>query len=127
MSKYDLFRRRIAPVAFVLALGLIAYDTCDKHQRTHATFVLDFGTVEPDVRAVEAEIWMNGDRVTFFRREAPAGGVIGASRFETSLPDTHGEMRVDVDLASGVHKHVVRKLEVVEGSTTTIRLDHDLR
>lgn len=127
MSKYDLFRRRIAPVAFVLALGLIVYDTCQKHERTHATIVLDFGTAEPEVRAVEAEIWMNGEQVTQFRRAAPEGAYIGPARFETSLPDTEGELRVAVDLASGARRNATKPLHLQEGATVTIRLERDLR
>jgi len=127
VTKYDLLRKRIAPVAFVLALGLIAYDTCDKKERTHATIVLDFGAAARDVRAVEAEIWMNGEQVTQFRREAASeGAYIGPARFETSLPDTNGELRIDVDLRAGPRKHVTKTLHVDEGATVTIRLEHDL-
>lgn len=123
---YDLFRRRIAPIAFLAAVGLIGWDTCKKHERTHATVVLDFGVAEHDVKAVEAEIWMNGEQVTEFRREAPDGAYIGAARFETSLPDTEGELRIDADMASGKRVHMVRTLHVDEGATVTIRLEHDL-
>jgi len=127
VSKYDLFRRRIAPVAFVLALGFIAYDTCSKHERTHATIVLDFGAAAADVRAVDAEIWMNGEQVMHFRRNALEGGQIGAARFETSLPDTEGELRVAVDMADGSHRQATRTLRVDEGATVTFRLERDLR
>jgi hypothetical protein len=123
---YDLFRRRIAPVAFVLALGFIGWDTCKTHERTHATIVLDLGVAERDVRAIEAEIWMNGEQVTEFRREAPEGAFIGAARFQTSLPDTEGEVRIDADLASGKRVHMTRTLHLDEGATVTIRLEHDL-
>jgi hypothetical protein len=126
VTRYDLFRRRIAPIALVLALGFIGWDTCQKHERTHATVVLDFGASEREVRAVEAAIWMNGEQVTQFRREATEGRYIGAARFETSLPDTDGELRIDVDLASGRQVHITRTLHVDEGATVTVRLEHDL-
>jgi hypothetical protein len=127
VTKYDLLRKRIAPVAFVLALGLIAYDACDKKERTHATVVLDFGAAVHDVRAVEAEIWMNGEQVTQFRREAASeGAYIGPARFETSLPETDGELRLDVDLRAGARKHITKTLHVDEGATVTIHLEHDL-
>lgn len=114
-------------MAFVLALGLIAYDTCDKHERTKTTVVLDFGTVQPEVRAVEAEVWMNGEQVARFRREAMPGALIGPSRFEASVPDTKGELRVDVDLASGARKQVVRQVTFQEDATLTVRLERDLQ
>lgn len=127
MSSYDRFRRRIAPVAFALALGFIAYDTCQKQERTEATIVLDFGDVEPTVRAVEAEIWMDGDPVTTYRREAQPGGLLGPARFDTSLPGTEGELRLTVDLGDGDQRQITRNLHVREGATMTVRLEHDLR
>jgi len=127
VTKYDLFRRRIAPVAFALVLGFIAYDTCQKQQRTSATFVFDYGAAEPDVRSIEAEVWMNGEQVTQFRRVAPERGMIGKTEFKGSLPDTDGELRVDVELASGAHRATTRVIHVAEGATVTIQLEHDLR
>ena len=127
MSGYDLFRRRIAPIAFALAIGFIAYDTCQKQARTSATFVIDYGAAEPDVRSIEAAVWMNGEQVTQFRREAPAGGLIGKTQFKASLPDTDGELRVEVELANGDHRDVKRAIHVSEGATVTIQLERDLR
>ncbi len=127
MSRYDLFRRRIAPVAFVLALGFIAYDTCDKQERSHATFVLDFGAAAPDVRSVQAEVWMNEAQVTQFRRGAADGAYIGPARFEASLPETHGELRIDVELRGGSHRSISRRFSFAEGATVTVPLERDLR
>ena len=127
MTRYDFFRRRIAPVAFAIVLGLMAYDQCQKHERTHATFVLEYGVFDKDVRAVEAEVWMNGERVTNYHATALEGAYLRKTRFETSLPDTSGELRIDVDLASGDRKHGVRQPHVNEGETVTFNLEPDLR
>jgi hypothetical protein len=126
VTRYELFRRRIAPIAFAAALALIAYDTCDKHERTSATFVLDYGAAQRDVRAIEAEVWMNGEQVSTFRRSA-LDGQIGKTQFKASLPDTHGELRVDVELAGGDHRKLVRQIHFAEGATVTIQLERDLR
>jgi hypothetical protein len=126
VSKYDLFRRRIAPIAFGVVIALIAYDTCGKHERTNATIVLDFGVAEPNVRAVEAEIWMNNERVTQFRRSAIETH-IGPTTFKTSLPDVDGEVRIDVELAGGEHRPIKRAIHVSEGASVTIPLERDLR
>ncbi|HEY5927424.1 MAG TPA: hypothetical protein VIV11_37325 [Kofleriaceae bacterium] len=127
MTKYDLFRRRIAPIAFGLAIAFIAYDTCDKHERTSATFVIDYGSAEPDVRVIEAEVWMNGEQVSQFRRAALEGMPIGKTQFKASLPDTDGELRIDVELASGEHRVTKRAIRVSEGANVTIQLERDLR
>lgn len=127
MTKYDLFRRRIVPVMMMIVGALLAYETCGKNERTTATFVIEYGVYTPDVRSVEAEVWMNGERVTNLRRNALAGAQIGKTRFEASLPDTEGELRIDVDLANGDRKHVTRKLHVREGEVMTFQLEPDLR
>jgi hypothetical protein len=127
VTRYDVFRRRIIPLAFAVIFGLLAYETCQKQERTAVTFVVEYGVFATDVRAIEAEVWMNGERVTNMRRTALEGAYIGTTRFEASLPDTSGELRIDVDLANGVRKHVVRKLHVAEGETVTFDLEPDLR
>ena len=127
MTRYDLFRKRIAPIAFAVALALIAYDTCNKQERTRATIVLDFGAAEPDVKGVDAEIWMNGEQVTQFHRVALEGMHIGPTRFEASLPDKDGEVRIDVELPGAVHRQLTRQLHVDEGATVTVPLERDLR
>jgi len=127
VTKYDLFRRRIAPIAFGLAIAFISYDTCNKQQRTTATLVIEYGAAEHDVHAVEAEVWMNGEQVTQFRRVALEGAYIGTTRFKASLPDTDGELRMDVELTSGEHRKVTRAIHVTEAATVTVQIERDLR
>ena len=127
MTRYDLFRKRIAPIAFLLVMGLIAYDSCNKQERTHATLVFDYGTVEPQVRQVDAELWMNNASVAQFHRVALEGGRIGATKFQVSLPAKDGELRFDVDMEGGVHKTFTRTIHVEEGATVTVPLERDLR
>jgi hypothetical protein len=126
VSKYDLFRRRIAPIAFGIAIVFIARDMCNKHERTHATFVLTYGAAEPTVKTVDAELWMNGEQVSMFHRAALQGR-IGSTHFTGSLPDTDGELRIDVELFSGDHRHAVHRVHVDEGATVTVPLELDLK
>jgi hypothetical protein len=126
VTKYDLFRRRIAPIAFGIAIVLMARESCHKHERTQATIVLDFGAQEPAVKAVDAELWMDGDMVSTFHH-ARLGEHIGITKFTGSLPDTDGELRIDVDLATGEHRHVVRHVHADEGATVTVPLERDLK
>ena len=125
MTRYDLFRRRIAPVAFVCAIGLIAYDTCNKKDRTSATFVLDFGSAAEKVKAVDAELWMDGDSLSTFHANALEAGGIGSPHFKQALPGRDGELRIDVDL--GEHRHVVRRFHADDDATITIPLERELK
>ena len=127
MTRYEFFRKRIAPIAFLIVLGLIAYDACNKEERTRATIVFDYGTAEPRVRAIEAELWMNDARVAqFTRRVALEGGRIGKTKYEVSVPAKDGELRIDVELEGGVRKEVTRAVHIEEGATVTVPLERDL-
>ena len=125
MTKYDLFRRRIAPVAFVAAIALIAYDTCNKQDRTTATFVLDFGAAAPRVKAVDAEVWIGDDQLSTFHRVALDGHAIGDVRFKQALPAREGEVRIDVTL-DAARRHVVRRFHADDDATINLPLERDL-
>lgn len=124
VTKYDLFRRRIAPIAFGVAIVLLARESCRKQeaQQARATIVIDIGAA--DVRAIDAEVWEAGAEVAVFHRRALDGRAIGAIRFDAPVHD--GEVRLDVTLASGV-RHVVRPLHADDGAVVTVPLGEALR
>ena len=126
MTRYDLFRRRIAPVAFVAAIGLIAYDTCNKKEHTSATFVLDFGAVASRVKVVDAEVWVGDDQLSVFHRAALDGHAIGEVKFKQALPARDGEVRIDVTLDS-TRRHAVRRFHADDDATITIPLERELK
>jgi hypothetical protein len=126
VTRYDFFRRRIAPILFLCVVGLIAYDSCHKQERTHATIVLDLGEAAPRVRAVDAELTVGGEVIGMFHRIALPGSSIGPCRFEAALPKEAGELRIDVELVGG-HKHLTRRIQADEGATVTVPLGADLR
>jgi hypothetical protein len=125
VSRYDLFRRRVAPVALFVALALLARESCNKERRTHATFVLELGRAAPEVRAIDAEIWIAGERFSAFHREALPGGAIGPTRFEAALPADDGELRIDATLATR-SVHLVRRFHAEDESTVMVPLAADL-
>jgi hypothetical protein len=128
VSGYDLFRRRIAPIAFFAAIALICYDTCHKQERTHTTFVFDFGDARPRVRAIDASIFVDGD-------DEPAGElhrarlpdlVIDTPRLDTALPADHGRIVITVDVGEPKPRTIERRFVAIEGGTTTVPLARDL-
>ncbi len=125
MTRYEFFRKRIAPVLFLCVVGLIAYDACSKHERTHATIVLDLGGVS-DVREVNAELFSGGDSIATFQRTAPPGAGIGPCRFETALPDEVAELRIDVRLPTKTVS-LTKTIRPIEGSVTTVPLGVELQ
>ncbi len=121
MSRYQVWRRRLAPVAFGIALAFIARDACNKEQRTHATVVIDLGASTADVRALDADVMIGQDVIAHFHKQALVGGRIGETKFEASLPAEDADVHIDVDLGTR-HVAVARRIHIVEGSTVTIPL-----
>lgn len=125
VSRYDLFRRRIAPVAFLLAIGLIARDSCQKSHRTHTMVELQLGEARPRVRAVDVDVVAGGETVARFYRAALPGTMIGPCQFELALPVDDGELRLDVDLGAD-HRRLTRAFHAVEGATVFVPIEGDL-
>lgn len=125
MTGYDLFRRRIAPIAFFLAIALIAYDAWNKKDRTTATFVLELGTAASEIQAVDAEVWVDGEQLSTFHRAA-IGGQIGTATFKQTLPDRDGELRIEITRPAGQTK-LVRRFHADDDATIRVPLERDLR
>jgi hypothetical protein len=126
VTRYEFFRKRIAPVLFLGMVGLIAYDSCQTHKRTNATIVLEFGEATPDVTSVEAELMAGSDSIGNFHRVALPGGSIGPCRFEAAIPDESAQLRIEVALR-GKTRTVTKTIRPIEGSTVTVPLGDSLR
>jgi hypothetical protein len=121
VSRYDLFRRRIAPIAFALAIVFMARDACNRDERTHARIVFDFGPAS-QARAFDAELVVNNEQIAVFHREAlSTTQPITSADFDASLPAADGELRIDIDLG-GRHVRTTRHFRAEDGSTVTVPL-----
>lgn len=127
MSRYDLFRKRIAPIAFIIALGLVIRQSCQQAERFHATIVLDYGTQEAKVRAVDARVLVDGESFGDLHRSALPNMTIGPTKFEVALPQRDAELQIDVDVGEPARRHIVRLIHAEENSTVTVPLADDLR
>ncbi|MDX2093424.1 MAG: hypothetical protein SFX73_36610 [Kofleriaceae bacterium] len=127
MSRYDLFRKRIAPIAFILALGLLIRQSCQQAERFHATIVLDYGTQEAKVRAVDARLVVDGEAFGELRRAALPNMTIGVTKFEVALPQRDAELQINVDVGEAAPRHIVRLIHAEENATVTVPLADDLR
>jgi hypothetical protein len=125
VTKYDWFRRRIAPVAFGVAIVLMARESCHHGEQREVTFVIDLGAARPEVRVVDAELWAGGQRISVLHRAA-VGGTIGNIQFKAMLPEREGEVRMDVETTRRLD-HVVRNFFAEDGSTITLRVGETLK
>jgi hypothetical protein len=119
VSRYDLFRRRLAPIAFFLVIALIAKDSCDKQRRTHTTVELALGDDRPSIRAVDVDVVVEGQTVTTYHRAAMPGSTIGPCLFQLSSPSDDGELRIDLDLGAS-HRQLTRRFHAVEGAKIVV-------
>jgi hypothetical protein len=125
VTRYDLFRKRIAPIAFAVAIALLVRETCNKQERTHATVVLDFGAAEPNVVSVDADLSVDHAVVNTFHQARLAGQSIGKPKFEAVTAERDGTLHLEVELTSG-HRALDRNVHVEEGATVTLSLGLDL-
>jgi hypothetical protein len=126
VSRYDLFRRRIAPFAFFVAIALIARDSCEKDKRTHTIIELELAD-RLSVRALDVEAFAvtgdgaTGARVAAFHRAALTGASLGPVRLDLALAVEDAELRIDIDRGDQ-HQFVTRRIHALEGSTTLISI-----
>jgi len=127
VSRYDRFRRRLAPIALLVAIALLARDSCGKDKRTHTTVVLELGALRPQVREVQADVVVDGETIATYRRTALPGALIDPCRFAMVIPGDTGELRIDLDLG-GAHRQVTKKFQAIEGSSMLVTIpDGDSR
>ena len=126
MSRYDLFRKRLAPIAFVLALGLLIHEQCKGKQRIHATVVITTGSAEPQVLGLDARVLIGTELLGEVHRTRLDGMQIGEASFPVALPEADARVEIDVRTTDGT-QHVVRSIHVEDNATVRIDLGSDLR
>jgi hypothetical protein len=127
VTRYELFRKRIAPALFLALLGLIALDAWRKDHNAGITgqVILELGEAEPRVRQVEAELLVRDESISTFRRTAAPGGRIGPCRFEAHMPASDGVLRLTVDL-DGTRREMTRAVHIEDGAIVRVELGSDL-
>ena len=120
-----MIRKRIAPLIFLLAMGLIVRDTCQRADRAKATVVIELGGADAKVRQVDVTLRVEDEELSVFHRLAPDGLTIGPISFPVSMPSRDGELRIDVRLDAST-KQVVRTIHAEDGATVTVKIGDDL-
>lgn len=128
MTRYEFFRKRIAPVLFLGMVGLIVFDTCQKQERHHATVVIELGEAEARVKSIEADLIIEKEPIGHFERRALSGLRIGCPcKFDTAMPAEAGELKLTVELEGGERRILTKQVRAIEGGRITVRLGPDLR
>jgi hypothetical protein len=124
---WDTFRKRIAPVALMIALVLLATRTCST-EIARVEMALDFGAAAERVRQVRVDMFPRGEErsVLFFERAYGERGVTSPPSLEAQLDAGTHEMLFEVVLDDGLRRFT-RIVEVTDQATITVKLERDLR
>jgi hypothetical protein len=128
VTRYDFFRRRVAPVLFLCMVGVIVFDawrTEKQNEGIKGTVVIELGEAEPRVKELEAELIVNGESISTFRKPALPGSLIGEIKFEAQMPASDGELRFAIDLGDE-RRRLTRSVHLKDGGTIKIDLSRDL-
>jgi hypothetical protein len=115
-SRYDLFRRIVAPLALVAALGLLAHQTCGAEERAAVGFAVDLGDAAATVERVRVELWSEGAMVGSFEADADR-----PLRWRQPVPRDELEARIELTRADGTVESVRRRVHAPSGAEVTIR------
>ena len=100
-TRYQVFRRVVAPVALIAALALLAYDTCRTEDSAEVRFAVDFGDTASEVRHVRIDLWDGDASFGFFEKRFGDAGATAPVRWKQPVPSGALEATISVTLASG--------------------------
>ncbi len=126
LSRYQMLRKRVAPIAFILGMGLLVRHTCQQEERIHATIVISAGEAEARVTALDAKVIVQGETLGTLHRDAQPGMRIGKASFAVALPEADGQVMIDVSLGAET-RQVMRRIHAAEGATIELDLSADLK
>jgi hypothetical protein len=122
---WELFKRRVLPIAFICGMAVLIQRTCNGATRTHATIVIDLGDAAAVVKKVDAQLVVDGDANAEFHRAALPDLTIGPCQFQVSMPKDDGELTIDVETPKTT-KHFVRRIYASDGAVIRVALGPEL-
>jgi len=123
-SRWDTVRRRWAPLAMFVVLGLLVVRTC-RAESTKVTIEVDLGAGAARARSLSVEYFRDGEseRVGYMRLEYGPGGAPGPARQPAQLDRGGYRAVIEVGTDAGTRRFE-RRFRV--GEHDTIRLPVDL-
>ncbi len=119
-SRHRTFRRVIAPLAVVAALGLLWHQSCRDQENADVRFSLDFGDAAAAVRHVRADVWVDDASIGFYEQSFGEAGATTAPRWTQPVPRERVDVTVSVTRADGSAYQVRRKVRAPGGAEVLI-------
>lgn len=130
-SWYQTIRKRVAPLAFLIALVVLATRTCST-EVADVEITLDFGSAAAEVRSLRVDVFPEDSNIGViqFQRTYDQRGVVEAPRLHAQLDPGDYELAFDVvlgDTAEDVaSKRFARRITIGDRATITVPLERDL-
>ena len=121
-SFYQTLRRRIAPVAFLLALAVLAARTCQS-DIAEVEIVMDLGPRAGQVEKLRVDVFREGENtsVLVLDKNYDAAGATSSPRMRAQLDRGTYHMEFSVLLHDGPRRF--ERILLVDASSATIHLD----
>lgn len=123
---YDIFRKRIAPVAFLVAILALGTRTC-KADMAEVTLTVDFGSAAADVRSIRVDLYRGDDVEPVVTLERAYGDAGATTRPVLEAQLDSGSYRVDMSVGTTTgQRYVTRSVELSDQSNVTVTIERDL-
>jgi len=116
-SRYDSFRRYLAPLGLALGIAFLAHQTCRAEENAAVEFSVDLGETAPQVRHLRVDLWDDGTSVGFYDRDVAGPGSL---RWQQVVPSPELEATISLTMDDGRVVEVRRKLHAAGGSHVRI-------
>ena len=116
-SRYNTFRRVLAPLGLALGIAFLAHQTCNKQENEDVTFVVDLGDDEAAVRHVRVDLFDDGESIGFFERDVAGAGTL---RWKQPVPDDELEATISLTLEDGRVVELRRSVHAEGGASVVL-------
>ena len=124
-DRYNRLRKRLAPVAFAVALVVLVRETCTSKTRHEVTITVDTAPWTDRVRSLDGALMVGAEQVAELHHEAHPGIPVGTVTFVAAVPSESAELVLHVTLLDGV-REVHKQLATPEGAAVSVPLGPDL-
>jgi hypothetical protein len=104
----------------VLAIALLARESCQEKERAGVSFALDLGEAAAQVRHVRVDLWSDDVSIGFIERGFGADGVVETVRWRQAVPSDHVEVTIALTMADGEVVALRRQVHAPSGAAVVI-------
>ncbi len=120
----DALRKKLAPLAFLAALGVLAAQTCQTESAS-VTVRIELGAAAERVSRIRVDYFRDGQPIDVFLERAVDRMTGAAIEHEMTVPAGGYEARFRVNTAAGWHSFS-RRIEIGARATVVVNVEDDV-